>query len=63
MAMQDAIELASGLTERYGEQDDGRRPASYTQVRLLGEETRRGGRWGYTVGSSPPSMTWLVPVR
>ena len=34
IAIQDAIELASGLTERYGEQDDGRRLASYTQVRL-----------------------------
>ncbi len=34
IAIQDAIELASGLTERYGEQNDGRRLASYTQVRL-----------------------------
>ena len=34
IAIQDAIELASGLTERYGEQHDGRRLASYTQVRL-----------------------------
>ena len=34
IAIQDAIELASGLTERYGEQDNGRRLASYTQVRL-----------------------------
>jgi p-hydroxybenzoate 3-monooxygenase len=34
IAIQDAIELASGLTERYGEQNDGRRLASYTLVRL-----------------------------
>jgi p-hydroxybenzoate 3-monooxygenase len=34
IAIQDAVELASGLTERYGEQGDGRRLASYTQVRL-----------------------------
>jgi p-hydroxybenzoate 3-monooxygenase len=34
IAIQDAIELADGLTERYGKQDDGRRLASYTQVRL-----------------------------
>ena len=34
IAIQDAIELASGLTERYGEQNDGRRLASYTQTRL-----------------------------
>jgi len=34
IAIQDAVELASGLNERYGEQDDGRRLASYTQVRL-----------------------------
>jgi p-hydroxybenzoate 3-monooxygenase len=34
IAIQDAVELASGLTERYGEQHDGRRLASYTQVRL-----------------------------
>jgi p-hydroxybenzoate 3-monooxygenase len=34
IAIQDAVELASGLTERYGEQDDGRRLASYTRVRL-----------------------------
>jgi hypothetical protein len=25
--------------------------------------TQRDSRSGYTVGSSPPSMTWLVPVR
>ena len=34
IAIQDAIELAGGLTERYGEQHDGRRLASYTRVRL-----------------------------
>jgi len=34
IAIQDAVELASGLTERYGGQNDGRRLASYTQVRL-----------------------------
>ena len=34
IAIQDAVELASGLTERYGEQNDGRRLASYTQARL-----------------------------
>jgi p-hydroxybenzoate 3-monooxygenase len=34
IAIQDAVELASGLTERYGEQNDGRRLASYTQERL-----------------------------
>jgi p-hydroxybenzoate 3-monooxygenase len=34
IAIQDAIELASGLTERYGPQGDGRRLASYTQARL-----------------------------
>jgi p-hydroxybenzoate 3-monooxygenase len=34
IAIQDAVELAGGLTERYGGQNDGRRLASYTQVRL-----------------------------
>ena len=34
IAIQDAIELASGLTEQYGKPHDGRRLASYTQVRL-----------------------------
>ena len=34
MAVQDAVELASGLTEQYGEHRDGRRLASYTQTRL-----------------------------
>ena len=34
IAIQDAVELASGLTERYGGQHDGQRLASYTQVRL-----------------------------
>ena len=30
----DAVEFAGGLTERYGGQNDGRRLASHTQVRL-----------------------------
>ena len=34
IAIQDAVELASGLTERYGQHSDGRRLASYTQTRL-----------------------------
>jgi len=34
MAIQDAVELASGLSERYGGPDDGRRLAAYSQVRL-----------------------------
>jgi p-hydroxybenzoate 3-monooxygenase len=34
IAIQDAVELASGLTERYGEHSDGRRLASYTRTRL-----------------------------
>ena len=34
IAIQDAIELASGLTERYGEHNDGRRLASYSRTRL-----------------------------
>jgi p-hydroxybenzoate 3-monooxygenase len=34
IAIQDAVELASGLTDRYGQHSDGRRLASYTQVRL-----------------------------
>ena len=34
IAVQDAVELASGLAERYGEQADVRRLASYTRVRL-----------------------------
>ena len=34
LAVQDAIELAGGLTEQYGEQHDGRRLASYSQIRL-----------------------------
>jgi len=34
LAVQDAIELAGGLTEQYGEQHDGRRLASYSQTRL-----------------------------
>jgi p-hydroxybenzoate 3-monooxygenase len=34
IAVQDAVELACGLAERYGEQNDGRRLASYTQTRL-----------------------------
>jgi len=34
LAVQDAIELAGGLTEQYGEQADVRRLASYTRVRL-----------------------------
>jgi p-hydroxybenzoate 3-monooxygenase len=34
MAVQDAVELAGGLTERYGERRDGRRLSRYTQTRL-----------------------------
>jgi len=34
IAIQDAVELASGLTERYGEQNDGRRLGRYSQARL-----------------------------
>jgi p-hydroxybenzoate 3-monooxygenase len=34
MAIQDAIELASGLCERYGPANDGRRLARYSQTRL-----------------------------
>ena len=34
MAIQDAVELAGGLTERYGQHGDGHRLASYTQTRL-----------------------------
>jgi p-hydroxybenzoate 3-monooxygenase len=34
MAIQDAVELAGGITERYGQHGDGRRLASYTQTRL-----------------------------
>jgi p-hydroxybenzoate 3-monooxygenase len=34
MAIQDAVELASGLNQRYGEQHDDRRLASYSQTRL-----------------------------
>jgi p-hydroxybenzoate 3-monooxygenase len=34
IAIQDAVELASGLTERYGQPGDGRRLASYTRTRL-----------------------------
>jgi p-hydroxybenzoate 3-monooxygenase len=34
MAIQDAIELASGLCERYGPANDGRRLAQYSQTRL-----------------------------
>ena len=34
MAIQDAVELAAGLCERYGDADDGRRLASYSDVRL-----------------------------
>jgi p-hydroxybenzoate 3-monooxygenase len=34
MAIQDAVELASGLIERYGKRGDGRRLSRYTQARL-----------------------------
>src|SRR5262249_14117127 len=34
MAIQDAVELAAGLCERYGESGDGRRLAAYSQTRL-----------------------------
>jgi p-hydroxybenzoate 3-monooxygenase len=34
MAIQDAVELAGGLIERYGEAGDGRRLGSYTRTRL-----------------------------
>ena len=34
MAIQDAVELASGLCERYGDRNDGRRLARYSEVRL-----------------------------
>ena len=34
MAVQDAVELAGGLNERYGERRDGRRLSRYTQTRL-----------------------------
>ena len=34
IAIQDAVELASGLTERYGDQNDGRRLGRYSQARL-----------------------------
>jgi p-hydroxybenzoate 3-monooxygenase len=34
IAIQDAVELASGLAERYGEHRDGRRLGSYTRTRL-----------------------------
>jgi p-hydroxybenzoate 3-monooxygenase len=34
IAIQDAVELARGLTERYGERSDGGRLASYTRTRL-----------------------------
>jgi p-hydroxybenzoate 3-monooxygenase len=34
IAIQDAVELASGLNQRYGEQNDGRRLAGYSQTRL-----------------------------
>jgi p-hydroxybenzoate 3-monooxygenase len=34
IAIQDAVELASGLAERYGQPGDGHRLASYTQTRL-----------------------------
>jgi len=34
LAIQDAVELAGGLTELYGEHSDGQRLGSYTQTRL-----------------------------
>jgi len=34
MAIQDAVELAAGLCERYGHENDGRRLARYSEVRL-----------------------------
>jgi p-hydroxybenzoate 3-monooxygenase len=34
IAIQDAVELAGGLAERYGEQNDGRRLSGYSQTRL-----------------------------
>jgi p-hydroxybenzoate 3-monooxygenase len=34
MAIQDAVELAAGLAEQYGQDRDGRRLASYTRTRL-----------------------------
>ena len=34
IAIQDAVELASGLNEQYGERSDGRRLGSYSQTRL-----------------------------
>jgi p-hydroxybenzoate 3-monooxygenase len=34
IAIQDAVELASGLSQRYGEHGNGRRLASYSQTRL-----------------------------
>src|ERR1700748_2718639 len=34
VAVQDAVELAGGLSERYGERRDGRRLSRYTQTRL-----------------------------
>ena len=36
IALQDAVELASGLTEQYGHQNDGRRLSGYSQARLPG---------------------------
>jgi len=36
MAIQDAVELAAGLTEQYGEHNDGRRLDCYTRTRLPG---------------------------
>ena len=36
IAIQDAVELAGGLTEQYGHQNDGRRLSGYSQARLPG---------------------------
>jgi len=36
IALQDAVELAGGLTEQYGHQNDGRRLSGYSQARLPG---------------------------